>query len=63
MTTDAMKSIDALTRLVEVLEPLQSEERLRLVRAAMALLGEGSPGNVLSGKGAAKIEMEHKLAQ
>ncbi len=40
--TQAM-SMDALTKVVETLNPLTSEERNRVVRAAMVLLGEVSP--------------------
>ncbi|MBK1867306.1 hypothetical protein [Taklimakanibacter albus] len=32
--------VEAMTRIVEVLEPLSSEDRLRAIRAAMVLLGE-----------------------
>jgi hypothetical protein len=34
------KHIDAMTKVVEILTPLPSEERGRVIRAAMALLGE-----------------------
>jgi hypothetical protein len=34
--------MDALTKVVEALTPLASEERTRVIRAAMALLGESS---------------------
>src|SRR5690349_5473937 len=37
------KSMDALTKVVETLSPLSSEERARVVRAAMAMLGDASP--------------------
>jgi hypothetical protein len=36
--------IDAMTKLVEVLQPLPSEDRVRAIRAAMILLGESQSG-------------------
>lgn len=36
------KPVDAMTKIVAILEPLSSDERLRTVRAAMVLLGESS---------------------
>ncbi|HMA74454.1 MAG TPA: hypothetical protein VKP67_23635 [Xanthobacteraceae bacterium] len=36
--------IDATTKLVEVLQPLPSEDRIRAIRAAMILLGENQYG-------------------
>jgi hypothetical protein len=36
--------IDAMTKLVEVLQPLPSEDRIRAIRAAMILLGESQSG-------------------
>jgi hypothetical protein len=33
-------SVDAMTKLVEILTPLPSEERARVIRAALVLLGE-----------------------
>lgn len=37
------KSMDALSGIVEILSPLPSDERVRLTRAAMVLLGEDQP--------------------
>jgi hypothetical protein len=36
--------IDAMTKLVEVLKPLASEDRVRAIRAAMVLLGDAQSG-------------------
>jgi len=35
--------MDSLTKVVEILSPLSSEERIRVIRAAMVLLGEAVP--------------------
>jgi hypothetical protein len=35
-----IKPLDAMTKIVEILTPLPSEERVRIIRAASALLGE-----------------------
>jgi hypothetical protein len=40
--------IDAMTKLVEVLKPLPSEDRVRAIRAAMILLGEVQSGVTLA---------------
>jgi hypothetical protein len=42
-TMGQANSINALTKIVETLSPLTSDERTRVVRAAMVLLGEASP--------------------
>jgi len=39
--------IDAMTKLVEVLKPLSSEDRVRAIRAAMILLGDVQSGVTL----------------
>lgn len=40
-----MKSLNAVTKIVELLTPFPSEERVRVVQAAMAYLGEASPAS------------------
>lgn len=41
-TTEPLNSINTVAKIVEMLSPLSSEERVRIVRAAMALLGEAT---------------------
>jgi hypothetical protein len=41
-TVDQVNSINTVAKIVEILSPLSSEERTRIVRAAMALLGEAA---------------------
>lgn len=56
-----MKSIDALSKVVEILTPFHSEERVRIFQAAMVMLGEAptiksdtpeAPGVTMEGMGA-----------
>jgi hypothetical protein len=48
MTTSAIPA--ATTQLFEILEPLSSEDRQRVVSAVLTLLGEQAPGNLSNGK-------------
>jgi hypothetical protein len=43
------KPADAMMKIVEILEPLPSEERVRVTHAAMVLLGEAQSSKPLSG--------------
>jgi hypothetical protein len=49
--TEASKLTGVMTRIVELLSPLEADERGRIVRAALALLGE--PQNDVAGGGQA----------
>jgi len=44
----ASELTDAVTKVVEVLSPLGSEERVRVVNASLTLLGEGESSSVIS---------------
>ena len=54
-------SVDAMTKLVEILTPLSSEERARVIRAALVLLGEAQsePSSIADTTGGLDQADEH----
>jgi hypothetical protein len=53
--------IEATTKLVELLKPLPSEDRMRAIRAAMILLGDGHADVALDGQAKEKAEPQHDV--
>jgi hypothetical protein len=48
VTKSHVQPMDSLARVVEILSPLSPEERARVIRAAMVLLGEVAPASEIS---------------
>ena len=58
MPIDNNVPLDAMTKVVEVLSPLSSEDRLRVINAALALLGDAQPKAARQGLGGPAVDDE-----